>query len=137
MDSTYSSIITAFDLLHDENKTSATRSIHSSKKGKRSKDGILVKCLLVLFSPLLPVVAILALVYIGSQGLMSRLRVARLLAASTSQKQQMIQSETIHRSQSHHSTILEEENQEILVDTLDATNIPTDPNPAIKTHQGM
>lgn len=135
VDSTYSSIITAFDLLHDENKTSATRSIHSSKKGKRSKDGILVKCLLVLFSPLLPVVAILALVYIGSQGLMSRLRVARLLAASSSQNQQMIQSETIHRSQSHHSTILEEENQEILVDTLDATNIPTDPNPAIKTHQ--
>ena len=82
--------------------------------------------------------ALLALVYIGSQGLMSRLRVARLLAASSSQKkQQLIQSETIHRSKSNHSTVLEQENQEILVDTLDATNIPADPNPAVKTHQGI
>ncbi|KAI7879439.1 DUF676-domain-containing protein [Lichtheimia hyalospora FSU 10163] len=140
VDSTYSSIITAFDLLqHDDDsstKATTTRNINSSKKRKRSKDGILVKCLLVIFSPLLPLVAILALVYIGSQGLMSRLRVARLLAATSSQKKkQLIQSETIHRSKSNHSTVLEQENQEILVDTLDATNIPEDPNPAIKTDQ--
>ncbi|KAJ8653534.1 hypothetical protein O0I10_010862 [Lichtheimia ornata] len=145
VDSTYSSIITAFDLLqHDEDKNddstmtaTTTRSVHPSKKRKRSKDGILVKCLLVIFSPLLPVVALLAFLYIGSQGLMSRLRVARLLAASSSKKtQQLIQSETIRRSsKSNHSTILEEENQEILVDTLDATNIPTNPSPAVNMHQ--
>ncbi|KAI9489448.1 putative serine esterase-domain-containing protein [Zychaea mexicana] len=137
LDSEYSSVITAFDARHPDKER------HKNKK-RRIKTGSVIRLVLLLFSPILvPIFGILAFTYIGTQGLASRYRVARLLASDKSGKEMLQYDEECGHSYSddtlthdknnnnkrHHHHHNDHEEDPILVDTLDAgETIPNEAN---------
>jgi hypothetical protein len=113
------SVITAFDARIPGSKKKVE---DDEKKNKRALKPLVVRCVFYCFLPVLfPIFFILAMSYIGVQGLVSRHRVSRLL-----HKQQLLitnsnSEETLPRRSSEGDRYV---NGEILAGALDAVNLP-------------
>ncbi|ORZ01676.1 putative serine esterase-domain-containing protein [Syncephalastrum racemosum] len=146
VDTQYTSIVTAIDK-RDPTEPSK-RQLEKRKKKKTFSRAKLIRVAIVALSPLLPILVLIALSYIGVQGLVSRLRVSRLLASAalvvennnhTLQHQHQSEDSLMstvgdHPDAQHilldHKHHDNDENA-LLMDALDATNEPPeDASPA-------
>ncbi|KAI9255220.1 putative serine esterase-domain-containing protein [Phascolomyces articulosus] len=78
LDTEYPSVVTAFDVRQHDDKNKQER-----EKERRNQTAVAIKFAILVFSPILfPILGTLAFTYIGTQGLVSRYRVSRILASS-------------------------------------------------------
>lgn len=115
------SVVTAFDARMPDNKKKLVAAAYD-KKNKPTWKPILLKCVFYCCFPVLfPIFFVLAMSYVGIQGLVSRHRVSRLLH----QQQLLITSsnseETLPRRSSEGDRYV---NGEILTGALDVVNLP-------------
>ncbi|KAI8099407.1 putative serine esterase-domain-containing protein [Halteromyces radiatus] len=132
LDQDYKAIITGYDIAD------------KSKKMKHSKKKYLWKAVFYVLAPIVfPIFALFAIIYIGSQGVISRYRVAKILNSSLAISGVSKSSPTDHpaissRSTSSDATIDQDNENPVLSGTLDAINISAnvqDPTEHLSPHR--
>lgn len=147
VDTQYTSIITAIDK-RDPTQPSQ-RQLEKRKKKKTFSKARLIRATIIVLSPLLPIFVLIALSYIGVQGLVSRLRVSRLLASAAlvvetnshalhGQSEDSLMSTVGDHPEAQHILLdhkRDSEENALLMDALDATNEPPQDASPAELHQ--